>query len=119
MTLAQYITQHLTTPFEWGKHDCVLFVAGWISIKSGKDMLEGVPKWTSAKGALKLVKELGGIEKLVEDRLYKIPVNSATDGDVTLYNDSLHIFSGPYIVGAGLSGIEFTDRGVATCAWRY
>lgn len=119
MTLATYITQHLSTPFEWGKHDCVLFVAGWISIKSGKDMLAGIPKWGSAKEAMKLVKELGGIEKLIEDRVYKIPVNSAVDGDITLHNKSLCIFSGPYIVGAGLDGLEFMDRGVATCAWRY
>jgi hypothetical protein len=119
MTLAEYIMKHMETPFEWGKHDCVLFTAGWINIKSGKDMLDGVPKWNSAKGALRLLKNLGGVRSVVDSRLKRIPVNSACDGDIALFGKALCIYSGQHVVGAGPEGLEFIDRGEATCAWRY
>lgn len=118
MTLAEYITRRLRVPFFWGKHDCVLFASGWVKCKTGIDHLADQPTWTSAKGAMRIVRDLGGLESLMDGRFDRINPHAAKDGDLALYNGALCIFSGPHIVGPGPDGLSFIDRMGAVCAWR-
>lgn len=119
MTLHEYITANLRKPFAWGEHDCVLFAAGWVAIATGKDYTSALPRWSSAKQALRMVRNLGGMEAIVDARLTRAPPNLAQDGDIALYNECLCIFSGPHIVGPGKDGLERIDRTKAECAWSY
>jgi hypothetical protein len=117
MTLAEYITRLLREPFSWGSNDCVLFAAGWVKCKTGFDHLADQPTWTSAKGAMRIVRDLGGLEKLMDDRFDRINLHMAKDGDLALYKGALCIFTGPHIVGPGPDGLTFINRTEAECAW--
>lgn len=117
MTLADYITSHLQTPFGWGTHDCVTFTVGWLEARTGRDYLSAHRPWTSAAQAARIVKRLGGLQALFDAHLAPIHPNLARDGDVTIYQDTAYIFSGRNIVSAGESGLIFNPRAEATCAW--
>jgi len=117
MTLAEYITRHLAKPFKWGENDCVLFAAEWVKISTGKDYLAELPKWTTAKEALRIVQSLGGLEAALDERFTRINPHTAKDGDIALYKGCMCIFSGPKIVGPNINGLEFVKRTAAECAW--
>lgn len=118
MTLPDYIAAHLGKPFEYGRLDCVLFVADWIKQKTGIDHLAALPTWSTEREAFRIVKSLGGLESAMDERFMRIAPAFAVDGDIALRTGSLMVFSGPHIVGPGLQGLEFIDRMEAVCAWR-
>lgn len=117
MTLDEYITANLKRPFVWGSHDCVLFAAGWVRAATGKDYLAEFGQWTNARQAMRIVRNLGGLEKAINDRLTRLNPNLAEDGHIALYNGCMCLFSGPHIVGPNKNGLEFIDRTKAECAW--
>lgn len=117
MLLPDYIAAHLDKPFEYGRLDCVLFVANWIKHKTGIDYLDGLPHWASERRALRIVKDLGGLEVAMDRRFERIHPNLAQDGHIALRRGGLMLFSGPHIVGPGLEQLEFVDRMEAECAW--
>jgi hypothetical protein len=117
MTLAEYITRHLLVPFSWGSNDCVLFASGWANYRAGRNLLEGLPKWTTQRGAYRAIKFAGGLEKAMDERLKRINPNLAQDGDLALYKNAVCIFSGAYIVGPGPNGLNYIDRMEAEAAW--
>lgn len=119
MTLPEYLTANLGRKFQWGELDCVTFCARYVELATGVNHLADVPTWTSAKQALRLRRELGGIEKLMDDRLKRVHPNMAKDGDIALYGKVLCLFSGPHIVGPGHDGLVFINRLRAECAWSY
>lgn len=119
MTLADYITLHLTAPFVWGKNDCATFAANWVKEYLGRDYLDGMGDWDTAFKAGRLLSQLGGYEIIMEERLFqRIHPNFAFDGDIALHHNCLRLFSGRYITGPGVSGLVFFNRMEAECAWR-
>lgn len=118
MTLAEYITDHLTSPFEWGKNDCCLFAVGYLEIATGRDYLTQYKPWASAKEAIRKVDEAGGLEGLFDAELERINPHLAVDGDIALIDRTAFIFSGPHIVSVGESGLVFLNRMDAKAAWR-
>lgn len=119
MRLADYLQQHRHTSFEWGKHDCVLFAARWVQIATGVDHLADVPAWHDEREALRMLRDHGGLEALLDERFERVHPNLAQDGALTIYERSVCLFSGAHIVGPGLAGLTFNNRTLATCAWRY
>jgi hypothetical protein len=117
VTLPEYITAHLSKPFEWGRHDCCTWVGEWIRIKTGYDYLTEHKPWTNARAATKKLKELGGIRTLLQSNLKQINPNMAQDGDITILNGTACLFSGRHIVSVGESGLVFTERTLAKEAW--
>lgn len=117
-TLAEYITAALTRPFEWGTHDCVLFAARWLEYQTGKDYLSDLPKWSTKEEAEAILKEGGGLQKMVDERLERVDVNYAVEGDLAFHQDALRLFSGGQICGPSESGLLFFSRMEAICAWR-
>jgi hypothetical protein len=119
MTLAEYITANLSRRFAWGEWDCVLAAAGWLKESTGRDYLNGIPKWVNKRQALRIIADLGGLEAATDMRMSRVLPALAKDGDIALYNDVMCIFSGPHIVGPGATGLVFFDRTKAECAWSY
>lgn len=117
MTFADYITSHLTTPFEWGKFDCILFAFGWVKHATGTDYVAGIPPWNSAMQAMRLVEELGGIEAILDERFARINPNFAVDGDLAVYQGAVHLFNSAHIVSTGETGLVHTNRMKADSAW--
>jgi hypothetical protein len=119
MTLPEYITSKLQAPFAWGTHDCVCFAIGWVSIASGKSLLDSYDKWGDEISATKAIKKYGGIEKQLDKQIKRINPNMAKDGDVALVDGTVYLFSGNQIVGPGKSGLVFKSRMEAKCAWSF
>jgi predicted ATP-grasp superfamily ATP-dependent carboligase len=117
VSLAEYLTSNLARQFEWGSFDCVLFAAGWLKEATGRDCLEGIPKWADEKQARRIIASLGGLEAATSERMNRVLPALAKDGDIALYNNTMCIFSGAHIVGPGASGLVFFDRTKAECAW--
>lgn len=119
MTFPDYLTARLQMPFEWGIEDCICFAIGWVEIATGQDYLSAYRPWKTEKEALRLVKKLGGVEKLFDANLKRIHPNFACDGDLTLIDGTAYLFSGSHVVSVGKTGLVFRNRMEATCAWSY
>jgi hypothetical protein len=119
MTLADYISAHLAKRFEYGKLDCVLFAAGWLTHATGRDYLADVPRWSTKKQAMRIIRDLGGLEAAMDAKLRRIHPNLAADGHIGMYKGRACIFSGPHIVGPGYDGLIFINRLEAEAAWSY
>lgn len=119
MTLAEYLTKHLSTPFKWGEHDCVTFANNWVKEARGVDHLLGEGSWSDGRAAKRRIKSVGGLEAAISRRLNKIDPHFAHDGDIALCDGRVCIFSGSKVVSPGYSGLVYTDRMLATCAWSY
>lgn len=117
MNLSEYIQTHINKPFEWNSHDCCTFVGGWVEIKTGRDYLIEHRPWRTAIEAHKKLRDLGGLFFLLSNYFDRVHPNMAQDGDLTIYQDGVHIFSGRHIVSVGKDGLVFTDRTVAKEAW--
>lgn len=117
MMLADYIAAHLSRPFAWGEHDCVLFAARWVARQTGRDPLAGLPPWSTMREALRVLQGVGGIEAALDARFPRVMPNLARDGDLALYGRSLCLFSGPHVVGPAEAGLLFIDRMQIECAW--
>lgn len=117
MKLHEYIASQLPKPFAYGIFDCVIFAAEWVKISTGIDYLADLPKWSTAKEALRIVQSLGGMEAALDCRFTRINPNLAKDGDIALYKGCMCIFSGSQIVGPNINGLEFVKRTEAECAW--
>lgn len=118
MTLPDYIYANLETPFEWGRHDCVLFASNWVKEAAGLDCVDGLGTWSTAREAKAAIKRAGGLVPAIDARLTRIEPNFAQDGDIALQNGTVMIFSGAHIVGPGGNGLVFIGREKAECAWR-
>ena len=117
MTLPEYIASNRRRPFEWGSFDCVLFVAGWVRLRTGVDQLAGLPAWTSEREARRVIASIGGLSAALDSRLVRIKPGMAIDGDIGIVENTLGVFTGRHIVAAGQSGLIFIDRMRAECAW--
>jgi len=119
-TLSEYVQAHLRTPFEWGRHDCVIFAARWAAIQTGRELFKEVgltEDWHDEVSAARAVKSVGGLERAL-DRLFTRTTNTfARDGDVALIDRTVYLYFGEYIIGPGLDGLAFVDRMEAQCAW--
>ncbi len=64
--LSDYLIERRGMPFEWGKNDCLSFVAGAILVVSGQDFRE---EYSTEEEARKILKKYGGIIGMISDRL--------------------------------------------------
>jgi len=81
------VAENMSKAFSWGSHDCMLWAANAVEALTGFDAAEDLRgTYDSALGAARVVKELGGMEKLITDRLGVEPVGAgyANVGDILL-----------------------------------
>lgn len=121
--LHAYVASHMRTAFAWGQHDCVLFAAGAVQAQTGEDPLRAYRgRWTSERGAARVLKRLGGMEAAVNTVLSPIAPAMAQRGDVAGWLDAkgrlqLAIVEGETLVGPGPSGQLRLPRKTMTRAW--
>lgn len=117
MRFSDYIEAKRHKPFVWGQNDCVMFVASWVQITTGRDYLRDVDIWTSEFGATRVLLRMGGLEKILDERLRRINPHFAEDGDIALHKGCLRLFNDKYIVSPGEKGLVYFGRMEAECAW--
>jgi cell wall-associated NlpC family hydrolase len=112
-------------PFQWGQNDCCIgacdVIAAITGIDPGAD-LRG--RYTTALGAARVLKPLGGVEQIAEDRCKangwaEIPLLMAQRGDIAII-DTEH---GPAVgvcIGATVLFAGGAERKLNECrrAWR-
>ena len=117
--LSLYMIECMNKPFKWGEQDCCLFAVRWIEKITGNKYLPDVIPWHSARTALKYISEhYGTLEEELDKQLTPIDANLAVDGDVTVVDGTMFIFSNIYIVSVGYHGLDMLPRSKANKAWQ-
>lgn len=111
------------SPFEWGQHDCCLFVCDCIEAMTGRDPAADVRGYASDREAARLVRELGGMRAIGSARFgAEIAPALAQVGDVGLVvhdgRQSLALCGGAHWVAAGAVGLAVLPMRAAAVAWR-
>lgn len=121
--LLRFLAERTAMPFAWGPHanDCVSFAAGAIRAQTGRRLLPD-RRWSTALGAARVLKEFGGIENAVSNRLAPIAPALARRGDVAgvpdpLLGIRLLIVEGATLAGPGERGLVRLPRRMMTRAW--
>lgn len=125
MTRAQklqaYLDEARARQFAPGKHDCALFVAGWVKIATGVDHARG---WRSTYRSLKkgtaMLQEAGHADHidLAASVLAEIPPALARTGDLAVVNgEALGIVSDERVFVLRLDGLGHVSRRLAERAF--
>ena len=118
--LSLYLIECMNKPFKWGEHDCCIFAVRWLEKLSGNKYLPDEIKWNDALSAARYIKNhYGNLEDELNKQLKSVQPALANDGDFTIVDGTMYIFSGRYIVSVGYNGLECVNRQKATKAWSY
>lgn len=82
--LALFLTRGTMLPFDWGRHDCALFVADWIAERRGFDPAEDLRgTYRTRRGCGRLLLRRGGLATVVAAALRRLsPTAEPVPGDV-------------------------------------
>ena len=103
--------------------DCVRFAAAAVQALTGRDPLAEISaRWTTARGARRVLRRLGGLGAGVDLVLRPVPLAMARRGDVALVRigeaESLMVIEGDTLVGpAEPRGLQRLARASAARAW--
>lgn len=80
--LAAEIQRSQSLPFEYGKHDCLQFVARCVKVMTGEDHAAGFGEYTDPT---EILNELGGVQGILTG-IFGAPwhPSQAADGDILL-----------------------------------
>lgn len=109
--------------FEWGSHDCCLFVCDAVLAMTGHDPASDVRGYTTERQAMRIVRELGGMRAIASSRFGEaVPVLAAQVGDVGLLDldgrQSLALCGGGHWMAPGELRVETLPLDAAIAAWR-
>jgi len=124
--LALYLQGREKSPFAWGANDCCTFAADAVIAMTGKDAMRALRgRYTSERGAARLIKQAGGLEPLVSRYLGEplARIAMAGRGDVVLMPNPergpcLAICVGTDAAAAGVEGTILFPMSVALAAWK-
>lgn len=122
--LSDYLVERKKMPFEWGKNDCLSFVAGAIFAVSGQDFHE---EYSTEEEANEILKKHGGVIGMISNRLGhegSENVRMAGRGDVVvayLPNLAAGIVddSGRFFCSVNKEGLTKHPVSVAVHYWEY
>lgn len=113
----------LSRPHDWGTHDCVRYGFACARILTGRDLAAelGV-NWTGHKGALRVLRGLGGLEAGMDRLLPRTPCAQAHRGDLGLvttrdYGPTLVVVDGETLSAPGPKGLVHIGRKALQIAW--
>jgi hypothetical protein len=116
-------------PFDWGVHDCVTFAADCVRAMTGADPLADLPGWASARQALRVIHDLGGMEAALSARLGEpIAPAFAQRGDLGLLHAdpagddmtgiTVAVCMGDVWLAPGTDGLERLPLAAVAKAWK-
>lgn len=125
LLLAQFIESRRTTPFEWGKNDCCLFVADALEAITGTDFADDYRgTYTTEIGAYRALKKHadGTIASAWSRYFDEIPPASMGRGDVALVEvdnePACALCFGAKLWIVSKQGLITLPRAEAKMAWR-
>jgi hypothetical protein len=123
LALVAYMRERMRTGFAWGGQDCVTFAAGAVEAQTGADPLREISsRWSTERGAARVLKTFGGMEAAVSSVLRPIAPAMAARGDVAGWLDGkgrlqLAIVEGETLIGPGQAGLTRLPRKAMVKAW--
>jgi len=121
--LLAFIESRMRTGFAWGKraNDCISFFGGAILAQTGVDRLAPLADWNSKAGALRVLKQLGGLEAAADSVLTSVAPSMAARGDGGLVRVAsglaIMVVEGDTLVGPGEAGLVRLPRAAMLRAW--
>lgn len=118
------VRSRMSTPFEWGVHDCCLWAADCAQAINGTDHAAAYRgTYSSAAEAMRLVQQLGGMEALGAMAGPECPPMCACVGDVGLVADPegrelLGVCMGTVWLVPTAAGLGALPLDVGVKAWR-
>lgn len=99
--LEEYLSTARQKPFEWGRHDCVMFAANWVRLATMRDpAARWRGRYATRMEAARRIKEAGADTMLAAGdilfgaaRLLQRPID-ARRGDVALHDGAFGIVTG-------------------------
>lgn len=108
--LAEYIELVRDRPHEYGKHDCMLFVAGAVKVLTGKSLAaKHKGKYHDKESAAAYLKTLGfkTPAQMIDANLKRKPIGFAQRGDIVLTPDGIPgVSMGEFAVIVGTDGVS-------------
>lgn len=122
---AQFLLDVRDRPLKWGQHDCVIFAAECVLIRTGRNVLDVPIDWTTALEAARKIEELGGLRHAVSQRLGEpVGIVGAKIGDVALLEDPvthrelLGVVHDQCILAPSEKRLAVLPTSMALCRWR-
>jgi hypothetical protein len=126
---AEFIEERRAMTFEWGKQDCCLFVADWVTRLTGVDpAAQWRGKYTNERGAALCMKRNGGDVLAFASKVFAkqgwpvCDVRQARRGDVacveTPMGPALGVCAGRDVFAPGADGLVVVPTLQALRAWR-
>ncbi len=122
----QYLWQHQYIPFQYGVHDCSLFVCGWVDKELGTGYLRLLSDMSRGTGLSKLIRRIsvpGGYAALVNEVTGKIgALGEGKLGDVAVFRqpcgtETLGIQSHRLVHVPGKNGLTAFGSHLITHHW--
>lgn len=84
MFLEQIVTEHRSSPFEWGRYDCATLWLDAVWAMTGHNLRAEIGKWKTEAGARKVVKAAGvdSVQEYVAQRFRQVSGACAGRGDL-------------------------------------
>lgn len=126
--LARFLDARMRTPFAWGDraNDCVSYADLAAQAQGYASFVRALGvNWTTARGAARVLRRLGGLEAAVDGALRAVPPARAMRGDVGLVaglpgglaGASLVVIEGQTVSGPGPAGRIILPRAALLKAW--
>ena len=108
--------------WSWGEMDCCQFVRRVLKDAHGIDFAPDAPEYSSAREALRIVRESGGMERFISQYLGDpVPRNQVRRGDVCLAEFpagmAIGICSGQNAAFASMDGVIFVPMEQVLKGW--
>lgn len=120
--LQALIDSRLHAPFEWGRHDCCLFVCDAIEAMTGHDPAKDLRGYSDERGAARILRDAGGVAAYADARAGpEVAPSIAQIGDVGLVitdgRESLALCAGAHWLSVGADGLKSLPITAASRAW--
>jgi len=119
--LGDFLDAHRRRPFVWGSHDCCTFVCAAVQLRSGVDLMDGWPAYSSEREAAETLRAAGDgtLIKTFRARMTEIPVAHARPWDVVALDvKRLGVCAGRLSAFVGEEGLEFRETLSCLTAFR-
>jgi hypothetical protein len=120
--LADYLASVRDRPHAYGRHDCLLFVAGAVKAETGTDLARGHHrKYKSQAGSVRYLRSLGfrSAEAMIDSLLPKLAPAFAHRGDVVMGEDGIPgLCMGDHALFVSEDGLGRAPLGHWVKAWR-
>ncbi|KPQ06206.1 MAG: hypothetical protein HLUCCA12_12210 [Rhodobacteraceae bacterium HLUCCA12] len=108
MDLRAYLRAARARPFRYGRWDCALFTAGWVELRTGRDLTLGIRYDSLRDGRAKLAAAgFADHVAVAAAQLPRIAVAMAQEGDVAALGASLGIVAGERLAFLSRRGVEY------------